>query len=258
MDRPDKSIRFPDLPLLSDEETRSLLSRAKSGDLSAREVLTERNLRLVMSIALKFAGRGNDLEELFQIGCIGLMKAIDGFDLRYDVKFSTYAVPVILGEIRKALRKGDLVSVGRPTWDLAQKVARLSEEIIAATGKEPTVAELSEHLGVGREEIALAMEAREKPASFSGTLYEDDEDGIGLEETLGEEDEGFEDQISRLALRQAISRLPPRLQRIVVLRYLEGRTQQDVARIMDLSQAQISRLERAALKRLKYEFGDAT
>ncbi|BDG59957.1 RNA polymerase sporulation sigma factor SigF [Caldinitratiruptor microaerophilus] len=240
-----------------DGEIRDLIARAQRGDREARSRLVEANLKLVRSIAGRFAASGRDPEDLFQLGCIGLLKAVDRFDLHYDVRFSTYAVPMILGEIRRHLRDDGPLRVSRSLKALAQQVYRVQDDLSKELGREPTVAELAARLGVPVEEIVAALEGSRPPASIQEPIHEGDGDPIFLGDQLTEGD--VEPAwLDRVALREGIRRLPEREREVLLLRYFRDKTQVEVARLLGISQVQVSRLERRALAQVRrYLTGEA-
>lgn len=240
-----------------DEAVRDLIARAQRGDREARNRLVEANLKLVRSITGRFAASGRDPEDLFQLGCIGLLKAVDRFDLQYDVRFSTYAVPVILGEIRRHLRDDGPLRVSRSLKALAQQVYRVQDDLAKEFGREPTMAELAACLGVPVEEIVAALEGSRPPASIQGPIHEGDGDPIFLGDQLTEGD--VEPAwVDRVALREGIKRLPEREREVLLLRYFRDKTQVEVARLLGISQVQVSRIERRALAQVRrYLTGEA-
>jgi len=244
-------INVPRFPLLSDEEAKELLKRAKDGDAAAREKLVNCNLKLVFNLVRRFSNRGIDLEDLFQIGCIGLMKAIDKFDMSYNVKFSTYAVPMIVGEIRRFLRDDGPLKVSRSTKEAAHKIQQVREMLTARLGREPSVGEVALELGVSREEVVSALEAVQSPASIYETLHQEDGDPIYLLDHLKSKELGEGGLIESLCVKEILGRLPARDRLIITWRFFEDRTQSDIAQKLGLSQVQVSRLERQALKKLK-------
>ena len=229
-----------------------LIEKAQAGDASARKILIEENLGLVHHIVKRFAGRGYETEDLFQTGTIGLMKAIDHFDLSYDVKFSTYAVPLIAGEIRRFLRDDGAIKVSRSLREQAAMVFTARERLKNALGREPALSELSEETGLSAEEIAQCELAVAAPDS----LQRETGDGLTLEGALGGEspEEGL---IERIALREAVDRLPEREKMTILLRFFKGLTQEQAARLLGVSQVQVSRLERRAIEKLRLALSDA-
>ncbi|MBE0467284.1 MAG: RNA polymerase sporulation sigma factor SigF [Candidatus Desulforudis sp.] len=244
-------LNIPNHPLLKDRETRRLLRQAQQGDVKARETLVNANLKLVCNVIRRFEGRGYDPEDLFQIGCIGLMKAIDKFDLTFKVKFSTYAVPMIIGEIRRFLRDDTPIRVSRSLKELAWKAQTTRERLQARLDREPTIGELSEELGIPREELVGALEAAHSPTSLYEVVHQDEGDAIYVMDQVQNRDESESTWVERIALMELLEHLPERDRRIVIWRFFEDKTQAEVARNLGLSQVQVSRLEREALKKLK-------
>ncbi|MCF8009698.1 MAG: RNA polymerase sporulation sigma factor SigF [Clostridiales bacterium] len=244
-------MNLPRFPLLRDGEMRDLLARAKDGDEQAREKLINCNLKLVFNLVKRFQNRGYDLEDLFQIGCIGLMKAIDKFDLSYNVKFSTYAVPMIVGEIRRFLRDDNPVKVSRSVKEFAYKVQKSRESLSGKLGREPTVQEIADDLGISKEEVVNVMEASQIPTSIYETLHQDDGDPIYLLDQLQDGEEGDTPWLDKISVKQLLGSLPIRDRKILLWRFFEDKTQGDIAERLGLSQVQVSRLERQALKKLK-------
>lgn len=239
------------LPVLKNEETRELLERARSGDSAAREKLIGGNLRLVLSVIQKFANRGENLDDLFQVGCIGLIKAIDNFDTSQGVRFSTYGVPMIAGEIRRYLRDNSSVRVSRSMRDLAYKALQAREKLTAESGRTPTVDEIAKAVGAKRSDVVFALDAIADPVSLSEPAYQDSEDSVPVMEQLRDTRDTPESWLERLALTDAIAALGEREKRILALRYYQGKTQTEVAREIHISQAQVSRLEKNALDSIK-------
>jgi RNA polymerase sporulation-specific sigma factor len=244
-------MNLPRFPLLGDKEMRELLRRARAGDKAAREKLINCNLKLVFNLVRRFQNRGYELEDLFQIGCIGLMKAIDKFDLSYDVKFSTYAVPMIVGEIRRFLRDDNPVKVSRSVKETAYRIQQARERLTGRLGREPSVGEVAAELGISREDVVMAMEAAQAPTSIYETLHQDDGDPIYLLDQLRDGDEGELPWLDHITVKELLMSLPERDRKIIIWRFFEDKTQADVARRLGLSQVQVSRLERQALKKLK-------
>ncbi|MCL6638745.1 MAG: RNA polymerase sporulation sigma factor SigF [Firmicutes bacterium] len=244
-------MNLPRFPLLKDREMKELLRRAKEGDSLARDKLVNCNLKLVFNLVKRFQNRGYELEDLFQIGCIGLMKAIDKFDLSYNVKFSTYAVPMIVGEIRRFLRDDNPVKVSRSLKETAYKVQQMRDFLVGRLGREPSVGEVAAELGLSREEVVSALEAAQAPASIYETLHQDDGDPIFLLDQLSLEEAGEEPWLEQIAVKELLNKLPERDRLIVSWRFFEDLTQSDIAARLGLSQVQVSRLERQALKKLK-------
>ena len=238
------------LPVLTEEEKRSLLCRAGQGDRQARQQMIEGNLRLVLSVVQRFAGSGENMDDLFQVGCIGLMKAVDHFDPRLDVRFSTYGVPMIVGEIRRFLRDNNAVRVSRSVRDVAYRAMQSREELEMRLGREPTVQEISQEVGLPQRTVTLAMESIVEPVSLYEPIYSDGGDTLYVMDQLGSS--GEEDSwISGIQFRETVGSLTEREKRIMALRYLAGKTQMEVAREVGISQAQVSRLEKNAMDRIK-------
>lgn len=238
------------LPSLKEEKKLELLGRIRKGDSSAREEMISGNLRLVLSVIQKFSGRGENPDDLFQVGCIGLIKAIDNFDISQSVKFSTYAVPMIIGEIRRYLRDNNSVRVSRSMRDAAYKAMQIKERLTNEESKEPTVERIAKEMGVEKEQVALALEAIVEPISLYDPVYSDGGDAVYVMDQIGDNDDdrGWIDEI---AVKEAISGLGKREKRILSLRFFKGKTQMEVSREIGISQAQVSRLEKCALDKIK-------
>ncbi|AXN37404.1 RNA polymerase sporulation sigma factor SigF [Peribacillus butanolivorans] len=236
-------------PHLKDEELRNLIQRSQSGDQDARNLIVNSNLRLVWSVVQRFLNRGYEPDDLYQIGCIGLLKSVDKFDLSFEVKFSTYAVPMIIGEIQRFIRDDGTVKVSRSLKEMANKIRRAKEELSKTYGRVPTVNELAEHLELSPEEIIMAQEASRSPSSIHETVYENDGDPITLLDQIADNNEtSWFDQI---ALKEAIHELNERERLIVFLRYYKDQTQSEVAARLGISQVQVSRLEKKILQQMK-------
>ena len=235
------------LPTLTAAETDALLRQAKEGDKAAREKLVEGNLRLVLSVLQRFAGRGENADDLFQVGCVGLLKAIDNFDISQNVRFSTYGVPMIIGEIRRFLRDNNALRVSRSLRDTAYRAMQSREELEKQLGREPTVDEIAQKTGLSRREVSAALESVVEPLSLEEPVYADGGDAVYVIDQVRDPD-GEDSWISGLQFRQTVAGLTPREKRIMELRYLKGKTQMEVAREIGISQAQVSRLEKAALE----------
>ncbi len=248
-------MNLPRFPLLKDGETKELIRLSQTGDQQARERLVNCNLRLVFNLIQRFVNRGYEVEDLFQIGTIGLMKAIDKFDLSYDVKFSTYAVPMIIGEIRRFLRDDHPVKVSRTVKETAYKIHRYREKINKEKGREPTISEISLELQITPEEIVTSLEAAQSPTSIFETLYQDDGDPIYVLDQIHKETDGDGQWFERMAIKEVLMKLAPRDRTIILMRFFEDKTQTEVANHLDISQVQVSRLERQALKNLKVHLG---
>ena len=235
------------LPVLNEQEKAALLKAARAGDKKARQQMIQGNLRLVLSTVQKYAGSGENLDDLFQVGCIGLIKAIDNFDPSLNVRFSTYGVPMIVGEIRRYLRDNSAMRVSRSMRDTAYKVLRAREALMAENQREPTVEQLAQYLGIPREEVVFAMDAISDPVSLYEPLYADSGDPVCVMDQVKDEKGTDDSWLDRIALKDAIARLDPRQQSILALRFCQGKTQMEVSSEIGISQAQVSRLEKTAL-----------
>ena len=239
------------LKVLKNEETQELLRRTKQGDKRAREELIAGNLRLVLSVIQKFAGRGENIDDLFQVGCIGLIKAIDNFDIVQQVRFSTYGVPMIAGEIRRYLRDNSAVRVSRSMRDTAYKVLQCKEKLTGERGKEPSVEEIAKTLGIKREEAVFALDAIVEPVSLYEPIYTDGGESLCVMDQVGDPHNTDENWLEQIALTEAITRLGKREKHILALRFYDGKTQMEVAAEVGISQAQVSRLEKNAINQIK-------
>lgn len=237
--------------MLRNEETMELLRRAKTGDELAREELIRGNLRLVLSVIQKFMGRGEDPNDLFQVGCVGLIKAIDNFDVDKPVRFSTYGVPMIVGEIRRYLRDNSAIRVSRSLRDTAYQVMKAREALMANDQREPTVEEIARVLDIPREDVVTAMDAMVDPVSLFEPIYSDGGDTVCVMDQVRDSKNTDDSWLEGIALQDAMARLSPRERRILALRFCEGRTQMEVSEEVGISQAQVSRLEKGALKEIK-------
>ena len=240
------------LKVLKSAETRELLIRCHAGDKDAREALIKGNLRLVLSVIQRFGNRGENPDDLFQVGCIGLIKAIDHFDVEQGVQFSTYGVPMIIGEVRRFLRDNNALRVSRSLRDAAYKAIQCKERLTAQRGREPSVEEIAGELGQKREDVVLALEAIVEPVSLYEPVFSDGGDPIYLMDQVGD-GSGDGDWLEEIAVKQAIHNLSPREKKILSLRFLDGKTQMEVAGAIGISQAQVSRLEKGALNKIKRE-----
>ena len=229
-------------------EVSAWIARAQEGDRRAREVLIEENLGLVHHIVKRFAGRGYDMEDLFQIGCVGLMKAVDHFDPARMVKFSTYAVPMIIGEIRRYLRDNSSIRVSRSLRDTAYKAIYAKEGYIRQHMKEPTVQEIADEIGIAKEDVVFALDAIQAPVSLHEPVYSDGGDALYVMDQVSDKKNKEENWVEELSLEAAMERLNERERYIITLRFFEGKTQMEVAEQINISQAQVSRLEKNALK----------
>ena len=235
------------LPMLTETEKRELLARAHAGDTAARERMVEGNLRLVLSVVQRFAQRGENLDDLFQVGCIGLIKAIDNFDPAQPVRFSTYGVPMIIGEIRRFLRDNNTLRVSRSLRDTAYRAMQARETLEKQLGREPTMDEIAAAAGLARHEVTTALESVVEPLSLDEPVYTDGGDAMYVIDQVRDPD-SEESWISGLQFRDTVAALSPREKRIMELRYLRGKTQMEVAQEIGISQAQVSRLEKGALQ----------
>ena len=240
------------LPVLKEAEKEELLKLTKQGDKKAREKLIGGNLRLVLSVIQKFTNRGENMDDLFQIGCIGLIKAIDNFDPVHEVKFSTYAVPMIIGEIRRHLRDNNSVRVSRSIKDVAYKAMQVKEKLIAKHQKEPTVDEIARELEIPRCEVVMALESIVEPVSLFDSVYSDSGDTVYVLDQLGDKSDDS-DWLEEIAFRDVLASLNEREKRILTLRFMHGKTQMEVSREIGISQAQVSRIEKGVLDKIKSE-----
>ena len=239
------------LKVLKNEETMELLRRTKAGDQEARRELIEGNLRLVLSVIQRFAGRGENADDLFQVGCVGLIKAIDNFDINQPVRFSTYGVPMIIGEIRRYLRDNSAIRVSRSMRDTAYKVLQVRDRYLAENQREPTVEQIAQELGIPREDVVFALDAIVDPVSLYEPVYSDGGDTICVMDQVGDTKNTDEQWLEHLALSNAISDLNEREKKILSLRFYAGKTQMEVAGEIGISQAQVSRLEKNALGKIR-------
>lgn len=234
---------------LKDHEVKELIKKSQAGDQEARDLIVQKNMRLVWSVVQRFLNRGYEPDDLFQIGCIGLLKSVDKFDLSYDVKFSTYAVPMIIGEIQRFIRDDGTVKVSRSLKEMSNKIRRAKDELSKTLGRVPTISELAEYLDIPSEDIILAQEASRTPASIHETVYENDGDPITLLDQIDDGNEGK--WFDKIALKEAIRELDSRERLIVYLRYYKDQTQSEVASRLGISQVQVSRLEKKILQQMK-------
>ena len=240
------------LKVLKESEKLELLKRVRNGDMEAREELIKGNLRLVLSVIQRFAGRGENPDDLFQVGCIGLIKAIDNFDVNLDVKFSTYGVPMIIGEVRRFLRDNTSIRVSRSMRDLAYKAMQAKEKLTNERQEEPTIEEIAKEIDVPRSDIVLALEAIGEPASLYDPVFSESGDTIYIMDQVGDKNDDM-NWLNEIALKDAIVNLGQREKRILSLRFFQGKTQVEVAQEIGISQAQVSRLEKGALNKIKKE-----
>ncbi len=241
------------LRVLTEEEKRALMRRIREGDREARQEMICGNLRLVLSIIQRFSGRRESPDDLFQVGCIGLIKAVDHFDMDKEVMFSTYAVPMIVGEVRRYLRDSASVRISRSVRDLAYRALGARDELSATLDREPTPDEIAAHLGVAREQVVSAMEAIVEPISLYEPVYTEGGDSLYVIDQLSDTSSGASDEswLENIALREAVRTLSEREQKIIKLRYFRDKTQMEIASEIGISQAQVSRLEKAALEKLR-------
>ncbi len=239
------------LPVLPNKKMRALLARIQAGDMGARDEMVQGNLRLVLSVIQRFNNRGEYVDDLFQVGCIGLMKAIDNFDLSQNVKFSTYAVPMIVGEIRRYLRDNNPIRVSRSLRDIAYKALQTRDSLANKYSKEPTIGQIAEALKIPREEIVFALDAIQDPISLFEPIYNDGGDPIFVLDQISDEKNTDRSLIEGVSIKEGMRHLGERERLILTMRFYEGRTQMEVADEIGISQAQVSRLEKAALKNLR-------
>lgn len=239
------------LPLLKNEEKEKLFERIKNGDQEARELYIKGNLRLVLSVIKRFSRSNENVDDLFQIGCIGLIKAIDNFDSTLMVKFSTYAVPMIIGEIRRYLRDNNSIRVSRSLRDIAYKAIYTKESIMKNSLKEPTISEISDEIGISKEDIVYALDAIQSPVSLFEPVYSEGGDTLYVMDQISDKKNKEENWIEELSLSEAMKKLGERENYIINLRFFQGKTQMEVAEEIQISQAQVSRLEKSALKSMR-------
>lgn len=239
------------LPVLSREEKKALFIKIKRGDMQAREKFIRGNLRLVLSVIQRFSGRGENPDDLFQVGCIGLIKAIDNFDLSQNVQFSTYAVPMIIGEIRRYLRDNNAIRVSRSLKDIAYKAMHVRERLAKLNSKEPTISEIAKELDLPKEDVVIALDAVAEPMSLFEPVYHDGGEAIYVMDQVKDSKNNDENWLQSIALSEAMKRLGEREKHILNLRFFKSRTQMEVAKEIGISQAQVSRLEKNALKQLR-------
>lgn len=239
------------LKVLKNEETMELLRRTKQGDMKAREELIAGNLRLVLSVIQKFSNRGENVDDLFQVGCIGLIKAIDNFNVDLDVRFSTYGVPMIIGEIRRYLRDNSSLRVSRSMRDTAYKVLQVKEKLIREQQREPTIEEIAKALDLRREDVVFALDAIVDPVSLYEPVYDHGGDTVCVMDQVRDSKNTDESWLEHIALKEAMARLSERERHILNLRFFQGKTQMEVSAEVGISQAQVSRLEKNAINRIK-------
>lgn len=239
------------LPVLKNEEMRQLIVKMRNGDKEAREKFINGNLRLVLSVIQRFNNRGENVDDLFQVGCIGLIKAIDNFDLSQNVRFSTYAVPMVIGEIRRYLRDNNSIRVSRSLRDIAYKALQVRDKLILANNKEPNVSDIANELKIPREDVVFALDAIQDPISLFEPIYHDGGDAIFVMDQISDNKNHDENWIEDISIKQAMQKLNKREKLILNLRFFEGKTQMEVADEIGISQAQVSRLEKTALMHMR-------
>lgn len=239
------------LPVLSEKEMKHLMILMKKGDNESREKFIKGNLRLVLSVIQKFNNRGENPDDIFQVGCVGLIKAIDNFDMNQNVKFSTYAVPMIIGEIRRYLRDNNSVRVSRSLRDIAYKALQARDYLANKNNKEPTVSEIASQLQVPREEVVFALDAIQDPVSLFEPVYHDGGEAIFVMDQISDKKNLDDSWIENISIREALKKLSSREKLILNMRFFQGRTQMEVAEEINISQAQVSRLEKTALKHMR-------
>lgn len=238
------------LPVLRESQNEAMLKRVRSGDTGARDELINGNLRLVLSVIQRFTNRGENLDDLFQVGCIGLIKSIDNFDITQNVRFSTYAVPMIIGEIRRYLRDNNAIRVSRSIKDTAYKAMQVKEKLIAKNGQEPQVQQIAQELDLPVQEVVIALESVVSPISLYDPVYTDGGDTIYVLDQVGDKNDD-KNWLSEIAFKEAIKNLNPREKQILSLRFMQGKTQMEVSNEIGISQAQVSRLEKGALQKIR-------
>ena len=246
-------LNTADLKVLKNDEMMELLRRSQAGDMEAREQLICGNLRLVLSVIQRFLGRGENVDDLFQVGCIGLIKAIDRFDLSQMVKFSTYGVPMIIGEVRRFLRDDKSIRVSRSMRDIAYRVMQAREHLMADSQREPTVEQIAKYLDIPREDVVMAMDAIVDPVSLYDPIYSDAGDTVCVMDQVKDSRNSDEHWLEHISLKDAIARLDDRQRNILALRFCQGKTQMEVSAEIGISQAQVSRLEKGAIACIKRE-----
>ncbi len=239
------------IPLLSPEEKKELLIKIKNGEKEAREQFINGNLRLVLSVIKRFYSRGENADDLFQVGCIGLIKAMDNFDLSQNVQFSTYAVPMIVGEIRRYLRDNNMVRVSRSVRDTAYKVLNIKEKIIKETQKEPTIEEIAKQLGIEKEEVVFSLDAIQEPISLHEPAHGDNTENLCIMDQVKDNKNTDESWIENITILESMKKLNEKEKMIINKRFFEGRTQVEVADEIGISQAQVSRLEKSAIEHIR-------
>ncbi|MEW8993391.1 MULTISPECIES: RNA polymerase sporulation sigma factor SigG [Clostridium] len=239
------------LPVLKEKEMRELLIKIKQGDKGCREDFIKGNLRLVLSVIQRFNNRGENVDDLFQVGCIGLMKAIDNFDLSQNVRFSTYAVPMIIGEIRRYLRDNNSIRVSRSLRDIAYKALQVRDKLVNKDNKEPTISQIAKELEMPKEEVVFALDAIQDPISLFEPIYHDGGDAIFVMDQISDSKNLDDGWLENISIKEGMKKLTDREKLILNLRFFQGRTQMEVADEIGISQAQVSRLEKTALKHMR-------
>ncbi len=239
------------LPMMTHKRSQELLLKVKAGDEEAREVFIRENLRLVLSVIQRFSGRGEQMDDLFQVGCIGLIKALDNFDLSHNVRFSTYAVPMIVGELRRHLRDNNPLRVSRSLRDTAYKALQMRTRLTEENAREPHISEVAKALGMAEEDVVYALDAIQDPVSLFEPIYHDDGDAIYVMDQVKDDKNSDELWLDRISIEGGLDRLTEREKRIIELRFFQGKTQMEVADEIKISQAQVSRLEKSALKHMR-------
>lgn len=239
------------LPMMTYERSTELLKKISEGDEEARDIFIKENLRLVLSVIQRFSGRGEQMDDLFQVGCIGLIKAINNFDLSFNVRFSTYAVPMIIGEVRRHLRDNNSLRVSRSIRDTAYHALQIRARLMDESGQEPHISDIAKAMDVKEEDVAFALDAIQDPVSLFEPIYHDDGDAIYVMDQLKDDRTSDDDWLTHVAIERGMDKLSEREQNIIKLRFFQGRTQMEVAEEIGISQAQVSRLEKNALRHMK-------
>ncbi len=237
------------------DHTKELIKQAQEGNEEAKELIIKENSGLIWSIVRKFMGRGYDMEDLYQIGAIGLLKCIEKFDLSFEVKFSTYAVPMIMGEIKRFLRDDGLIKVSRPLKEIAMKAKYLQESLRHKNGCDPTITEMAEELGVAPEELVMAMDAGREVESIYQTVYQGDSSPVYLIDKLGQKEDNGDNVVDIITLKEILGKLKPKERQIIMMRYFDDKTQSEIARVIGISQVQVSRIEKKVLCDIREKFG---
>lgn len=243
--------------LLSHEETMELISEAQNGSMEAKEKLVSSNLGLIRSVLRGFMNRGYEVDDLFQIGSIGLLKAIDKFDYSFGVRFSTYAVPMIIGEIKRFLRDDGLIKVSRSLKQIAARAKGAEEELFKRLGREPTIQEISHEIGIDKEEIVMALEASYQPDYLHGIVHQNDGSPLYLIDKISDETEDDRDMVDNIILKDMLSKLKPRDRQVIILRYFKDQTQTEVAKQLGISQVQVSRIEKKIIEEMRNNLAKA-